>query len=90
MAGVTRVPGGGQCRAVTQLGLRGVHDGHHPVPGGDELVLHVVLDEDTRNENMRTVLLKLIHTSMTLKLGKTVLMFFTYLLGVGTFLLNSL
>ena len=48
VAGVTRVSGGGQRRAVAQLGLRGVHDGHHPVPGGDELVLHKVLVGKTK------------------------------------------
>lgn len=46
VTGVARVPCRRQSRAVPQLGLSGIHDGHHPVPGRDQLFFHVVLVGD--------------------------------------------
>lgn len=53
VTGVARVSGRRQRRAVTQLSLGGIHDGHHPVPGGNQLFLHVVLFSRHRNQQLQ-------------------------------------
>lgn len=44
---VTRISSRWQGGAITQLSLRWIHNGHHPVPGGNQLFFHVVLERQT-------------------------------------------
>lgn len=49
VTGVTRVSSRWQSWAVSQLSLGGIHDGHHPVPGGNQLFFNIVLVQQMTN-----------------------------------------
>lgn len=49
VTGVTWVSSRWQSWAISQLCLSGIHDGHHPVPGGNQLFLNIVLIQEVEN-----------------------------------------